>query len=125
MNIRDMMGNVWRFQAQQFRYTAVARMVKDNVPFDVIQQHFGHRAFDVVLSIYQLITGLTPKELIARMPWQIWVKQLASLEGTVDATGLPSIMRDIPSKDFGYCTLSFSAGPCTRYRCFMHLSPKW
>ena len=119
-NICDMMGNVWRFRAQQFRYTVAARMVRDNVPFSVIQQHFGHQAIGIVFSVYQRITGLSPKELIVRIPWRAWVKQFAPLEGTVDAMELPSIMRNAPSEGFGYCTLPLSAIPCGHPHCFMH-----
>lgn len=119
-NICDMMGNVWRFQAQQFRYTAAARMVRDNVPFNIIQQHFGPQGIGIVISFYQHITGFSPKELIARIPWRAWVKQFAPLEGTVDAIELPSIMRNASSEGFGYCTLPPSARPCAHYHHFMH-----
>ena len=51
-DIRDATGQVWRFQAHQFRFTFVAQMIKDKVSFDVITHLLDHKEPKTTLRYY-------------------------------------------------------------------------
>jgi integrase len=51
-DIRDATGQVWRFQAHQFRSTFVAKVIKDNVSFDVITHLLGHKQLNTTLRYF-------------------------------------------------------------------------
>ncbi len=51
-DIRDATGQVWRFQAHQFRSSLAAQMIKDNVPFSVITHLLGHKQLNTTLRYF-------------------------------------------------------------------------
>ena len=51
-DIRDATGQVWRFQAHQFRSTFAVQMIKDNVSFNVITHLLGHKEFNTTLRYF-------------------------------------------------------------------------
>lgn len=60
-NIRDSNGEIWRFQAHQFRHTVGTRMINLGVPQHVIQRYLGHESPDMT-STYAHIHDQTLKE---------------------------------------------------------------
>jgi integrase len=69
-NIRDNTGQLWRFQAHQFRHTVGTRMINLGVPQHIIQRYLGHESPDMT-SVYAHIHDKTMKLEFARFKSKI------------------------------------------------------
>jgi integrase/recombinase XerD len=49
-NIRNDTGEVWRFQAHQFRYTFAIRLFNNDVPLEVIHYFLGHKSRELTMA---------------------------------------------------------------------------
>ncbi len=108
-DIRDATGTVWRFQARQFRYTVIARMINDGVPLHLIQYYWNMKTLDEVMSVYKQVFGPSRKDAF------FWLlTTLADGKGKCgerrelfDSVRVPwSNKNALPANEpFGYCTL--------------------
>lgn len=69
-NIRDSNGQLWHFQAHQFRHTVGTRMINLGVPQHIIQKYLGHETPEMT-SVYAHIHDQTLKEEFAKFKRKI------------------------------------------------------
>jgi integrase len=123
-DIRDATGTVWRFQARQFRYTVIARMINDGVPLHFIQYYWNMQTLDEVMGVYKQVFGPYRKDAF------FWLlTTLADGKGKCgerrelfDSVKAPWINKNaLPANEpMGYCTLSPLERPCLhRYPCLI------
>ncbi len=108
-DIRDATGTVWRFEAHQFRYTVIARMINDGVPLHLIQFYWNMQTLDEVMSVYKQIIGPSRKDAF------LWLRttiadgkgKCGELRELFDSVRVPWINKNAlpPNEPFGYCTL--------------------
>jgi integrase len=113
--IRDASGEVWRFQAHQFRCTAIARMINDGVPLHIIQYYLNAQTLDEMVGVYKQMFGQPRKEESISLTTQIvggkgkWDERRELFDSVrvlwINKNVLP------PNKPFGYCTLSPTVCP--------------
>jgi integrase len=51
-NIRNAAGEIWQFQARQFRYTFAVRMFNHDIPLDVVHYLLGHKSKEVTMAYH-------------------------------------------------------------------------
>ncbi len=98
-----------RFEAHQFRYTVIARMINDGVPLHLIQFYWNMQTLDEVMSVYKQIIGPSRKDAF------LWLRttiadgkgKCGELRELFDSVRVPWINKNAlpPNEPFGYCTL--------------------
>ena len=66
-DIRDSMGNLYHFQAHQFRHTVGMRLINDDIPLDVISRLFGHSSLTTTYNFYAYKHGAALRRELERV----------------------------------------------------------
>jgi integrase/recombinase XerD len=115
-DIRDANGQLFRFQAHQFRHTVGTRMVNLGVPHHIIQRYLGHKGPEMT-SRYAHIHDSTMKDKLSEYlkGTLIDVSGKAVAEnGINDTADLQWFTRSVLAQALtnGYCAIPIVAGPC-------------
>ncbi len=114
--IRDSSGNLWRFQAHQFRHTVGTRMINMGVPQHIIQRYLGHESPEMT-NHYAHIHDQTLKEEFAKFKNKIVdiagkvVEQENSISQNSEVQWIKKniLAQSLPN---GSCALPVVAGQC-------------
>jgi len=114
-NIRAGDGQLYRFQAHQFRHTLATQMINNGVPQHIIQRFLGHESPEMTMH-YAHIHDQTLKEEYFRFQGQMVnaAGQVVKHESDVNAPDLQWLKKNILAQVLpnGYCVLPIMAGPC-------------
>jgi integrase/recombinase XerD len=115
-DIRDANGQLFRFQAHQFRHTVGTRMVNLGVPHHIIQRYLGHRGPEMT-SRYAHIHDSTMKDKLSEYLKGTLIDvsgKVVAEDGANDTADLQWFTRSIMAQALtnGYCAIPIVAGPC-------------
>lgn len=116
-NIRDSNGQLYRFQAHQFRHTLATQMINNGVPQHIVQRFLGHESPEMTMR-YAHIHDQTLKEAYFRFQGRM-VNVAGEVVGSageseVNSPDLQWLKQNILAQALpnGYCVLPVVAGPC-------------
>jgi hypothetical protein len=115
-NICDANGNLFRFQAHQFRHTVGTRMINLGVPHHIIQRYLGHKGPEMT-SRYAHIHDVTMKDKLSEYLKGTLIDVTGNAvaeEGLNDSADLQWFTRSVLAQALtnGYCAIPIVAGPC-------------
>jgi integrase/recombinase XerD len=115
-DIRDANGQLFRFQAHQFRHTVGTRMVNLGVPHHIIQRYLGHRGPEMT-SRYAQIHDSTMKDKLSEYLKGTLIDvsgKVVAEDGVNDTADLQWFTRNVMAQALtnGYCAIPIVAGPC-------------
>jgi integrase len=115
-NICDANGNLFRFQAHQFRHTVGTRMINLGVPHHIIQRYLGHKGPEMT-SRYAHIHDVTMKDKLSEYLKGTLIDVTGNAvaeEGINDSADLQWFTRSVLAQALtnGYCAIPIVAGPC-------------
>jgi integrase/recombinase XerD len=115
-DIRGANGQLFRFQAHQFRHTVGTRMVNLGVPHHIIQRYLGHRGPEMT-SRYAHIHDSTMKDKLSEYLKGTLIDvsgKAVAEDGVNDTADLQWFTRSVLAQALtnGYCAIPIVAGPC-------------
>ena len=115
-DIRDANGQLFRFQAHQFRHTVGTRMVNLGVPHHIIQRYLGHKGPEMT-SRYAHIHDSTMKDKLSEYLKGTLIDvsgKVVADNGVNDTADLQWFTRSVLAQALtnGYCAIPIVAGPC-------------
>ena len=115
-DIRDANGQLFRFQAHQFRHTVGTRMVNLGVPHHIIQRYLGHKGPEMT-SRYAHIHDATMKDKLSEYLKGTLIDvsgKVVAEDGVNDTADLQWFTRSVMAQALtnGYFAIPIVAGPC-------------
>jgi integrase len=115
-DIRDSSGNIWRFQAHQFRHTVGTTMINNGVPIHIVKRFLGHISFEMTMR-YAHIHDQTLKLEFAKFQGKvvnIAGQVIESENPDLDTTDLQWFKRNIQAQALpnGSCALPAPMKEC-------------